>query len=43
MFYGIKAQIYGDEKNVVSVPHITSLDFGHIIHNAFLNQMVLFR
>ena len=27
MFYGIKAQIYGDKKNVVSVPHITVFGF----------------
>ena len=27
MFYGIKAQIYGDKKNVVSVPHITIFGF----------------
>ena len=27
MFYGIKAQIYGDKKNVVSVPHITIIGF----------------
>ena len=27
MFYGIKAQIYGDKKNVVSVPYITIFGF----------------
>ena len=27
MFYGIKAQIYGDKKNVASVPHITIFVF----------------
>ena len=27
MFYGIKAQIYGDKKNVVSLPHITVFGF----------------
>ena len=27
MFYGIKAQIYGDKENVVSVPHITVFGF----------------
>ena len=27
MFYGIKAQIYGDKKNVASVPHITIFGF----------------
>ena len=27
MFYGIKAQIYGDKKNVVSIPHITIFRF----------------
>ena len=40
MFYDIKAQIYGDKK---MYRKLLSLDFGHIIHNAFLNQMVLFR
>ena len=27
MFYGIKAQIYEDTKNVVSVPHIIIFEF----------------
>ena len=27
MFYGIKAQIYGDKKNVVFVLHITIFEF----------------
>ena len=27
MFYSIKAQIYGNKKNVVSVPHITVFGF----------------
>ena len=27
MFYGIKAQIYGDKKNVASIPHITIFEF----------------
>ena len=27
MFYGIKTQIYGDKKNVVSIPHITIFGF----------------
>ena len=32
MFYGIKAQIYGDKKNVVSVPYITI--FGFLAYNS---------
>ena len=32
MFYGIKTQIYGDTKNVVSVPHITI--FGFLAYNS---------
>ena len=32
MFYGIKAQIYGDKKNVASVPHITT--FGFLAYNS---------
>ena len=31
MFYGIKAQIYGDKKNVVSVPYVTI--FGFLAYN----------
>ena len=27
MFYGIKSQIYGDKKIVVSIPHITIFGF----------------
>ena len=32
MFYGIKAQIYGDKKNVVSVPYVTI--FGFLAYNS---------
>ena len=32
IFYGIKAQIYGDKKNVVSVPYITI--FGFLAYNS---------
>ena len=32
MFYGIKAQIYGDKKNVVSVPYVTV--FGFLAYNS---------
>ena len=43
IFCGIKAQIFGDKKNIVSVPYITV--FGFLAYNsyAFLNYMVLFR
>ena len=33
MFYGIKAQIYGDKKNVVSVPHSITI-FGFRAYNS---------
>ena len=47
MFCGIKDQIFGDNKDIVSVQYhtafiILSLDFWHIIHYALLNHMVLF-
>ena len=32
IFYGIKAQIYGDKKNVVSVPYVTI--FGFLAYNS---------
>ena len=43
IFYGIKAQIYGDKKNVVSVSYITI--FGFLAYNSLriLNHMTLFR
>ena len=43
IFYGIKAKIYGDKKNVVSVSYITI--FGFLVYNSLriLNHMTLFR